>query len=142
MFQGSIETSGLKTQVPHAEVRHRTGITSFLKCVEETTSKYLHLPSLDLLADASGPSPTHHARTSPQSCVRPPAHPQCRQRVLPLPLQRHLLLPIPSRILPPLRPPVNPVDRDLHCYPRASIHLCVRSASIVPLDLPRPDSMV
>lgn len=87
-------------------------------------------------------SPPYHAGLSPHRRGRPPTHPQRRQRVLPLPLQRHLLLPFPPRILASLRSAADPAVHNLAGYPGATIYLHIRAASPVPPDIPRSDSMV
>jgi hypothetical protein len=87
-------------------------------------------------------SPSYHAGPSPHRRGRPPTHPERRERVLPLPVQGHLLLPLAPRILASLRSAADPVVRNLAGYPRTSVYLHIRAASLVPPYLPWPDSMV
>jgi hypothetical protein len=70
-----------------------------------------------------------------------PSNPQCRQLILPLPLQRNLVFLCQSRILSPLRSTPNTSYHNLNRCPRPPIHVHISAASRVPSYIPRSDSM-
>jgi hypothetical protein len=113
--------------------------------MSRTTTFNIYIYSSDFSYSSTAltvPPPLRYAGSSSHRRGRPPAHPQCRQRVLPLSLHGNLLFPYPPRILASLWPAVNPLDGHLARYTRHSFYLHLPATSRVSPYLPRPDSMV
>jgi hypothetical protein len=84
----------------------------------------------------------HHARHAHQCGHLLATHQKCRERLLVVSLQRHLVLLRQSRILASLGQTFNPFNYYVCRYSRPAVHICVSATSRLPRHLPRASGMV